>query len=198
MLKLEKREETRVPLDDAGAFIVLDPITAKMRRRVFRMYRHHLEREGVDFADIANGNPIDADLTRDLGDLITCEMIRMGAREWGGIGDSDGNPIDLTPDQATRIRTAADPKRPTGTIDALLADEAIVAIIDADYVVPDAQRRAEKNGLSGSPNGTSTGATPAKDTANLAAKPKTRAAARSAPTSRTPRKPTKAKGSGKR
>jgi hypothetical protein len=197
MLKLEKRAETRVPLDDAGACIILDPITPKMRRRVFRMYREALEKEGVDPIDAAKNGIGDADLTRDLAELISGELIRMGARSWEGIGDADGNPIDLTPDQATRIRTATDPERPTGTIDTLLTDEAIFEKIDAGYVVPDSIRRAEKNGLSGSPTGTSKAATPARIIADSRAKPKKTAAAKNAPTANSSRKRKTAKGSGK-
>jgi hypothetical protein len=88
MLKIAKREETRVPLDGAGAFIVLDPITPKMRRRVFKMYREALVQAGVDPAELAKGATLDADLVGDLGELISFELIRMGAREWGGIGDA--------------------------------------------------------------------------------------------------------------
>jgi hypothetical protein len=109
MLKLEKREETRVDLDDAGAFIVLDPITPKMRRRVFKMYREALVQAGVDPVELAKGATLDPDLVGDLGELISVELIRMGAREWGGIGDADDNPLPMTPDQATRMRTATDP-----------------------------------------------------------------------------------------
>jgi hypothetical protein len=175
MLKLEKRAETRVPLDDAGACIILDPITPKMRRRVFRMYREALEKEGVDPIDAAKNGIGDADLTRDLAELISGELIRMGAR----------------------IRTATDPERPTGTIDTLLTDEAIFEKIDAGYVVPDSIRRAEKNGLSGSPTGTSKAATPARIIADSRAKPKKTAAAKNAPTANSSRKRKTAKGSGK-
>jgi hypothetical protein len=79
MLKLEKREETRVDLDDAGAFIVLDPITPKMRRRVFKMYREALVQAGVDPVELAKGATLDPDLVGDLGELISVELIRMGA-----------------------------------------------------------------------------------------------------------------------
>jgi hypothetical protein len=197
MLKIEKREETRVPLDDAGAFIILDPITPKMRRRVFKMYRQALVQAGVDPAELAKGATLDADLVGDLGELISFELIRMGAREWGGIGDADDNPLAMTPDQATRMRTATDPERPTGTLDALLADESIFDAIDADYVKPDANRRAEKNASSGSPNGTSAAATPGSATANSRAKRKPAGAAKNARTASTNRRPKKAKGSGR-
>jgi hypothetical protein len=197
MLKLQKREETRVHLNDDGAIIILDPITPKMRRRVFRMYREALEKEGVDLTKLAEGDSVAADLSRDLGDLISGELIRMGAREWAGIGDADDNPLELTPDQETRIKTATDPKRPTGTIDLLLEDESAFEKINAEYVMADIARRAEKNALSGSPTGTSAAATPGTTIAGSPAKPKRARGARNARTESTNSKRKRARGSGK-
>lgn len=182
--------------DDPEAVLIFDPITPKMRRRVFSRHRAKLEQEGVDFAQVIAGE-IDPELNRDLAELVTFELLRLGLREWHGIGGEDDQPLALTPDQATRLRTVNDPDRPTGTIDALLADETIFNQCDAEYVMPDARRRAEKNALSGSPSGTSAEATPASDIATLAARPKRRAAAKNAPTRSTRSRPKKAKGSGR-
>jgi hypothetical protein len=198
MLTLSKRvEQTRIVLreaqgDEPEAFVVLDPITPKMRRRALRAIRPLL----TSFTDSSQPDP---DLMGDVGEKVSRELIRMGLVSWGGIGGDDGKPLDLTPDQATRLRTANDPERPTGTIDLLLDEETVFDKIDEAWVRPDAIRRAEKNGLSGSPNGTSTAAMPGSDTANLAAKPKRRAsAAKRAPTAKTNSKRKPAKASGKR
>jgi hypothetical protein len=198
MLTLPKLpEEVRVTLKEADgadpeAYVIFDPITPKMRRRAMKVIWRELDAAGVEeYADLND------DQRRDVGELVSFELIRMGLRDWGGIGDEAGQPVPLTPDQATRFRTATDADRPTGTIDALLADDVILATLDARYVLPDSMRRAEKNGLSGSPNGTSAAATPASATATLAAKPKRKAAAKRAPTSKTRSKPKTAKPSGK-
>jgi hypothetical protein len=178
---------------DPEAFVLLDPITPKLRRRALRVASREMVAAGVDkFADL---NP---EQQRDVGDLVSFELIRLGAREWGGIGDESGQPVALTPDQATRLRTATDLDRPTGTIDALLHDEVEFAKLDAGYVMPDSLRLAEKNASSGSPNGTSVAATPGKDTATCrAGSRKGRSAAKNAPTRKTRSTRTKAKRSGK-
>lgn len=201
MLKLGGKQETqRIVLreasgDEPEAFIVMAPIEPKMRRRSLRAARRGIEQSGV-----ATAEEIDADLMGDLGEIISLELIRLGAIEWGGIGETvDGEdvPLPLTPDRETRLRTANQADRPTGTIDALLADEALFNLLDEKYVRPDALRRAEKNGSSGSPNGISTEATPGNATASSAAKPKRRAAAKPVRTRSTSSRQTKAKASGK-
>lgn len=191
MLKLKQASDVRVDLAD-GAFVVFDPITPMMRRRALRAVREMLAAEGV-----ASSADADVDLLGDIGEKVSRELIRMGARDWGGIGDEDDNPLDLTPPQATRLKTVNDPERPTGSIDLLLADEAIFEQLDAEYVRPDAIRRAEKNALSLSPNGTSAGATPGSNTVDSAAKRKPRGGAKAAPTKRTRSRQTKAKRPGK-
>lgn len=193
MLKLQTTaaDDVRVALA-GGAFVVLAPITPKMRRRALRSVRQILTTENVDSTSAADEN-----LLGDIGEAVSRQLIRMGAKDWAGIGDENDEPLPLTPDQATRIRTANDDDRPTGTIDLLLADEDIFNALDEGYVRPDAVRRMEKNGLSGSPNGTSAGATPAKTTADSAATRKKTGAAKSAPTKNTPRRPKPAKASGK-
>lgn len=174
------------------AGVVASPITPAIRRRALRATRLFLEEaEATSFEDM---NP---DQLGDMGETVSRELIRMGLADWFGIGDDDGKPLELTPDQATRIRTANDKDRPTGTIDLLLADETWFAKLEAEYVQPDALRRMEKNGLSGSPNGIGTAATPGNATANLAARPKRRAAAKAARTAKTSCKAKPRKASGK-
>lgn len=176
--------------DEPESFVILDPITPAMRRRAYRAVRAMLERQGIT-------DTSDPDVRGDMGEKVSCELIRMGLKEWHGIGDEHRQPIALTPDQATRLRTANDPDRPTGTIDAALADVFFFGVVDAGYVLADANRLAEKNELSGSPAGTSSGATPAKTTAALAAKRKKTAAARNARTRNTRSRPKKATASSK-
>lgn len=175
------------------AFIVMAPITPAMRRRALRATRRMLADRGV-----SDPTQVDDDLLGDMGEAVSCELIRLGALEWGGIGgDDDDQPLDLTPDRDLRFQTANVPDRPTGTIDLLLADQDIFDLIDEKYVRPDARRRAEKNALSGSPAGTGTEATPGSGTANSAAKRTRRAGAKSARTSNTSRKRKTAKASGR-
>lgn len=192
MLKLAASlDQVRVPLG-GDAFVILDPITPAMRRRALRAVKAFMERAGI--ADFAAAS---VDQQEDVGEVISRELIRMGAREWGGVGSADGVAIDLTPDQATRLDSATDPDRPTGTIDLLLADMDEFQKLDAGYVRPDTIRRAEKNASSPSPNGTSAAATPGKGTANSRAGRKKTAAAKSARTKPRRSRPRPAKPSGK-
>lgn len=174
------------------AFVVMVPITPPMRRRALERTRQLVAETGVESAV-----ELDAMQRADLGDFVSVELIRLGLDAWGGIGDDDGQALDLTPDRETRFRTAMDPERPTGTVDLLLADEDAFKKIEADYVWTDALRRAEKNGLSGSPNGTGKVATPGKDIASKRATRKRKGGAKSAPIANTScrRKPAKASGS---
>jgi len=194
MLKVgQKREAVRIVLlealgDEPEAFVLLAPISPAMRRRAQRIARQLMgETEVAD---------LDLDKLIDIGELASRELIRLGLVEWGGIGDDDGNPLELTPDRETRFATAASDQRPTGSIDALLDDEDVVAIIDSQYVRPDAIRRAEKNGLSASPNGIGGAETPGKDTANSPARKKRAGGARSVPIAKTRSKPRRPKTSG--
>jgi hypothetical protein len=166
------------------------PIGPGMRRRAQRAAR------GV-LGEVTDFDAVDEDLMFDAGDTASRELIRIGMIEWGGIGGAEGDePLVLTPDAETRLRTCNDPARPTGTIDLLLADEDVVAKIDADYVLPDSLRRIEKNALSASPTGTGEAGTQATDTASSAARPKRKAGARSARTAKTSSAATKPKASG--
>jgi hypothetical protein len=132
----------------------------------------------------------------DVSEEVSRELLRLVIVGIEGIADeTTGEPFALTP--TAKPGCARQRQRPPeGTIDDLLADERIFAKLDAEYVIPDARRRAEKNALSGSPPGTSTGATPGKGTANFRAKRTSTAAAKNARTKKTRSKPTKAKASG--
>lgn len=202
MFTIAKRadgEPVRVTIAEAtktapAAVVVLVPIDSKMRRRALRGAQRMMADLGVDYAELEKN----ADLMIDVSEDMSRELMRLGIVAVEGIGDEEGKPFDLTPTPETRLRTAADKDRPAGTIDDLLADETIFARLDADYVMPDAKRRAEKNGFAGSPDGTSTGATPGSDIANSAAKRTTkRAAAKNARTRNTRSRPKTAKRSGR-
>jgi hypothetical protein len=178
--------------DDPAAVVILAPIEPKMRRRAFRAAQRMLEKIGV------SPDGVEGDVLLDVSEEVSRELLRLGIIGIEGIADeATGEPFALTPDHETRLRTANEKDRPTGTIDDLLADETVFTKLDAEYVIPDARRRAEKNGLSGSPNGTSTAATPGSDTANSAAKPTRKAAAGGARIKSTRCKATKRKGSGR-
>lgn len=199
MFTIQKRAEepVRVTLvapegEEKGAFVTLAPIEPKMRRRALGAARRLLERMGHQSEDL------EGDLLLDVSEEVSRELMRLGIVSVEGIfDDATGEPLELTPDRETRLRTASDEDRPTGTIDDLLADERVFARLDAEYVIPDAKRRAEKNGLSGSPNGTSTAATPGSGTANSPARRARRAAAKNARTKNTRSKPTRPKKSGR-
>lgn len=177
--------------DDPAAVVTLVPVDPKMRRRALRAARRYLEDLGVELTE-----GIEGDLVFDVSEEVSRELMRLGISGIEGFGDEAHEPFELTPDRATRLRTAGDKDRPTGTIDDLLADERVFHKLDDEYVMPDARRVAEKNALSGSPSGTSKGATPAKTTANSAVTPKRRAAAKTARTRKTRSKATKPKASG--
>jgi hypothetical protein len=203
MFTIAKRTEqpVRVTLveaqgDEKGAAITLAPIDRGMRRRAMRAAKRLLEKMGVPAAD-----GIEGDVMWDVSEEVSRELMRLGIVSIDGIFDESVDPpvlLALTPDRETRLRTANDVDRPLGTIDDLLADERVFGRLDDEYVVPDAMRRAEKNGLSGSPNGTSAAATPGNGTANFRARPPRKAGAKSARTKRTRSKRTPAKASGKR
>jgi hypothetical protein len=143
------------------AWVRMMPITGPMRRRSQTAMRRMIA--GREFDELDN------DAIFDLSEVASRELIRLGIVEWGGIFDAKGKAVELTPDRETRFATANDPNRPTGTIDQLLEEEDLFEKLDAEYVVPDAKRRAEKNGLSASPAGTGEAATRGKGTASSAA-----------------------------
>lgn len=179
--------------DDPAAVVVLVPITQPMRRRALGAARRYLQS-----IDVSPTDGIEGDLLLDVSEEVSRELMRLGIADIEGIVDEvTGEPFTVTPDLATRLRTAGDQDRPKGTVDDLLADDRVFEKLDADYVMPDARRRTEKNVLSGSPNGTSTAATPGSDTANFRAKPTRKAGAGNARTKSTRSKATKAKGSGR-
>ncbi|MFN3943894.1 MAG: hypothetical protein ACK4K7_03045 [Allosphingosinicella sp.] len=123
------------------------PITRAMRRRAHTAARKILIAAG---ADAAAG---DLDLLADAGDAISVELIRLGARNWDGVGDQDGNPLPFTPE----------------AMDWLLADDRLFELADEKYVKPWADREAEKNGSPASPSGTGEAGTQAADIAGSAA-----------------------------
>ena len=93
-----------------------------------------------------------ADAAKDGGDdmiynssaAFTARMARWGVLDWEGVGDADGKPADVTPEN----------------VDALLEHWQAFDAIDRQYVMPALIQDAEKNGSSLSPNGTSAGAKP--------------------------------------
>lgn len=124
---------------------------------------------------VSAGHPIEA-YVRDAGlDAFSRELCRRGMVEWEGIG-RDGAPAEID----------------AAGMDALLADAGFLARLQGLYVFPFLDREAEKNGSSLSSAGTSPAMTGAKDTAAVAPAP-----AKPARTRSTPRKPRKAKPSGR-
>lgn len=199
----EKKEPQKIVLREAvkaakgrkaepESFVIMAPVTKPMRRRAMIAARRVT-------GPVASFDEITPVVLLDAADAASRELIRLGMLDWGGIGDADGKPVALTPDRDTRLSTANDADRPTGTIDLLLDDVDVLELIERQYAAPDNARQAEKNALSASPNGTGGAATRAKTTAGLPANRKTRrAAAKSARTVKTPSKAKRAKGSGSR
>lgn len=187
--KIVLRAEIPPTADHEGepeAYVVMVPITPPLRRRAQRLAQRTI---GAD----EQLSDLELDRLIDIGEVASRELIRLCVAEWGGIGDADGKPLELTPDRETRFATAMHDDRPTGSIDLLLEDEDACAVIDEQFVRADALRRAEKNGLSALPSGIGKAETPAKDIASSAASRKPGAAARSARTGPKSRRPKAAK-----
>jgi hypothetical protein len=127
---------------------------------------------------IASALRIDVTDIEEAGDELSRALIRRGILEWEGIGDVDGAPVAPTQD----IVQLGDDGRPVlgedgrpillqeGTISLFLRDPTLYEAADLAYVRPWSDREQEKNGFAGSPNGTSTAATPANATASSPAK----------------------------
>jgi hypothetical protein len=181
-----------------GARVRFAPIGPKAVRRARIACAAALR---VDVADI-----------EEAGDALSRELIRRGIVEWAGIEDAKGEP--LTPATLVPVFDAYgepvldDDQQPVmqAAVELFIADATAFEWADRVYVRPWADREREKNGWAGSPNGTSTGATPAPDTASSVAPPETgsdaapirkRARAGSARTSSTNRKPRRPRKSGK-
>lgn len=173
------------------AYVVMAPITRPMRRRAMEAARQVLGQvESLD--DVS---PL---VLMDSADAAARELIRMGALEWGGIGDADNHVLELTPDRETRLRTALDKDRPTGTIDLLLDEDQYMMKIEADYTGPDRSRQAEKNASPPLQNGTGGAGTRARTIAGSPANRKARrTAAKNAPTGKAGSKAKPAKKSGR-
>lgn len=124
----------------------------------------------ADLPDDENA-PLPPELIEKAGDALSESLLMTGIIEWEGIGDKDGNPAPVTPDNLRLF----------------LADPIRFERLDAEYVRPFILRELEKNGLSPSLNGISEGATQDRDTANRSAR-----RARKAVASRTRKKATKA------
>lgn len=159
---------TKLPCGVEIDFAPIDrPMVRAARRAVRKFIAKHPDLDAEELAD-------------ESGDIFSGTLIRLGIRGWKGLGDTKGKP--LGPPTPERIED-------------VLADPVLFDQIDAAYVVPWAKAAKEKNGLSPSPNGTSTGATQEKTIAGSAAAAKT-GGAKSAPTSKKSRKPTQGKSSG--
>lgn len=145
-----------------------------------------------------------SDAMLDAGDAFSRELIRYSIVDWRGIGDETEEPITPTHDAETLDpETGAVVSIAPGTISAFLNEPRLFEAADRLFVVPWAQRDAEKNGYAPSPDGISAGAMPVDDTARSPAMPeKTDGAAtkkrgrRSASTKSTRAARTRAKPSG--
>lgn len=154
-----------------GVEIAMAPIDRAMvraaRRAVRRFNDAHADMDADERSDEA-------------ADLFSTTLMRLGLRDWRGLGDADGKPMGPpTPER----------------IDAALADAVLFDQIDAAYIVPWARAAQEKNASSPLPNGISAGATRGKIIAGSAAAAK-KGGATSAPIANMSRKRTRAKASG--
>ncbi|WP_300115254.1 hypothetical protein [Sphingobium sp.] len=126
--------------------------------------------------------PLSPELMDLAGDALSESLLMSGIVAWEGVGDADGKPAPVTPDNLRLF----------------LADPLRFDRLDEAYVRPFVLRELEKNGLSPSPNGISTGAMPVPITAAKSATPTGSAGAsrkgkaKAAPTGSTSRARTKA------
>lgn len=155
MLKLAGAEPQWFDLDlpQGAVRVQLRPITRTAVRRA---------RAIAGAALAGNDNP---DLAA-IGEDVSAALLKDAIVAWEGVGDADGNPAPVTPDN----------------IDLLLQHPDAFAALDRAYCLPWYERDREKNASSGSPAGTGTGAMPGNDTAISPAARKPRAAARNART----------------
>jgi hypothetical protein len=124
---------------------------------------------------------VDPEDIETAGDEMSRELMRAGILEWEGIGDSEGNPIAVTP----------------STIEMFITDTRTFEAADRVYIDPWVAKDLEKNVSSVSPAGTGEAATRVKGTAKRSAPRPKRAAAKAARTPRTSRKPKAGSASGK-
>ena len=94
------------------------------------------------------------DLVEQAGDVLSENLLMSGIDAWEGVGDADGNPVDVTSDHL-RI---------------FLANPLRFERLDEAYVRPFVMKELEKNVSSPLPNGTSAGEMPGPDTANRSAR----------------------------
>ena len=85
----------------------------------------------------------------DASDALSAEIMRRGILDWKGVGNAEGVPLIVSPDN----------------IELFIADPHAFEATDRAYITPWAMRDQEKNGSSGSPSGTSVPATPEINTA---------------------------------
>lgn len=133
----------------------------------------------------ANPDLDDDDRRLAAGDTFTAELVRQGLREWEGIGDPEGEPLEVS----------------AAAIEMFIAEPLLFEAADTAWVMPWALQAAEKNASSLSPAGTTKAVMGAKTTAGSPAKPakttKAAGVAKSARTRSTRPERTPAKRSGK-
>lgn len=151
-----------------------DPISRPMVRRARRAAQ----------AWAAAHPDMDADEKAEgMGDAFTASIIAQGMREWEGIGDADGHPIQPGDE---------------GAMDMFLDRALLVDAADAAYVSPWVMQDAEKNVSAPSPDGISERATQATTIATCVAagRKKKAAGAKNAHTANMNRARKRAKASG--
>lgn len=99
--------------------------------------------------------PLSMEMLEAAGDALSDTLLMSGIIAWEGVGDAAGTVAPVTPEN----------------IALFLADPVRFEKLDNAYVQPFVRRQMEKNGLSPSPNGISTGATLGEDIASTSAKP---------------------------
>ena len=145
MLKLQPTEAEWLEVLP-GVRVKFAPITIKAVRAAREATRIALGEDATDFEG--------------AGDALSRELIRRGILEWAGVGDRDGEPLEVTSE----------------SIEMFLADPTALQATNRIYVMPWVRRDLEGNGYAGSPSGIGVGATPAKDIALSSAR-RTRKAA---------------------
>lgn len=109
---------------------------------------------GMDLPEDENA-PLPPELLDAAGDALSESLLMSGIVDWEGVGNAAGDPVPVTVETLTMF----------------LADPLRFERLDDAYVRPFVVRELEKNGLSPSSTGMSTGAMPGRDIADRSAKP---------------------------
>lgn len=135
-----------VPADPQWIDLPLPQGLVRVQMRPITRAAVRVARELAGQALIASENPDLAAISQD----VSAALMQGAIVAWEGVGDADGNPAPVTPEN----------------IELLLQHPDAFSALERAYCQPWYERDREKNGSSGSPSGTGMAAMPGNDTAN--------------------------------